>query len=63
MRRLIRKEVEDPLALEILSTPRVKNQLVCIEAAKNGLKIKIKNPDDEKTQPQEYVGRLKCDVL
>ena len=63
MRRLIRKEVEDPLALEILSTPRVKNQVVCIEAAKNGLKIKIKNPDDEKTQPQEYVGRLKCDVL
>ena len=63
MRRLIRKEVEDPLAMEILSNPHAKNALVTIEAVKNGLKIKIKNPEDENKVHQDYIGRLTCDVL
>ena len=63
MRRLIRKEVEDPLAMEMLSKPYSKNSVVVIEAVKNGLKIKIKNPEEEEKMHQDFVGRIKCDVL
>ena len=63
MRRLIRKEVEDPLAMEMLSNPYSKNSVVVIEAVKNGLKIKIKNPEEEEEMHQDFVGRIKCDVL
>jgi len=63
MRRLIRKEVEDPLAMEMLSNPYSKNSVVVIEAVKNGLKIKIKNPEEEEKMHQDFVGRIKCDVL
>jgi hypothetical protein len=55
--------VEDPLAMEMLSNPYAKNSVVSIEAVKNGLKIKIKNPEDESKVHQDYIGRVKCDVL
>ena len=63
MRRLIRKEVEDPLAMEILSARLTKKSVVCIESAKGGLKIKIKNPEADDKVPQDYSGHIKCDVL
>ncbi|MCR4579825.1 MAG: ATP-dependent Clp protease ATP-binding subunit [Treponema sp.] len=64
MRRLIRKEVEDPLAMEMLSKPYSKNSIVTIESLKDGLKIKIKNPSEEKESVHHgYLGNVKCDVL
>ena len=69
MRRLIRKEVEDPLAMEILSTPYKKGAVVCIEAVKTGLKIRIKNDnkDDENNSVvnksmESVEEKIKCDV-
>ena len=43
MKRLIRKEIEDPLAMEILTNKNKDYDLVVVECVKNKLKVKLKS--------------------
>ena len=43
MKRLIRKEIEDPLAMEILTNKNKEYDLVVVECVKNKLKVKLKS--------------------
>ncbi|MBO4859837.1 MAG: ATP-dependent Clp protease ATP-binding subunit [Treponema sp.] len=52
MKRLIRKEIEDPLAMAILTNKNKDNDLVVVECVKNKLKVRLKSSKTETKEKQ-----------
>ena len=59
MKRLIRKEIEDPLAIEILENTDESKSIVNIDLKDGKLKISLENalPVKEKVKIAEVVGK------
>ena len=55
MKRLIRKEIEDPLAMAILTNKNKDNDLVVVECVKNKLKVRLKSSKTETKEKQSVV--------